>query len=607
MSSSTESPVRSVVNAIDSNPESPKVVGHLLHQGEGGMFDNFEVVIPSPEERAHLPPRDFHTFYINQLEMGLRFPLPSFIAVLCQHIKISPSQLAPNSYSFLLALGVLFRYHNLPLVPYVLMQLVQVKRLGPGKFYLSYKEDHAFIKGNPSSHKGWMSRFFFVKRVGKKRDSWKCEMYWRDKMYTLTPRTPDRSPNLASFLDAMRDNSYNAPELIQEYLLYFFGFSRRGVDLVGDLGIAVPCLSRRMGKADMLKLVEEEEAAVASSKKATKKRRASTPSEKEARREKKKKKEASTSGARLERIPEEGRSTTPPKHTAEDRPESPPIITIAGASSPKKKGPGRVPPLDYSEDLLVASPSGSVATRYICHMAPDRDIDLLRGAETQRLVPLVLILTLAPCAGNGLGGEVVRRLTQAHRAVNVTRRSFDEAMDQHAELVAWLEELEALRSQEQRAAEARKEALEAQLAVEKVAQAVEEQSMRSELDVVLAKKTAVEVELEETRGRAEEEAGRLSSEAVHAWDLGKEEVLKSSEFDTLCVRKALKYFKSGFSGCLAQFQDNGYSEKEHPASFLDFKKALADMDDKEEAEEEEEERKRRATLLPRAPLGLSLI
>ncbi|KZV15945.1 hypothetical protein F511_25362 [Dorcoceras hygrometricum] len=108
--------------------------------------------------------------------MGLRFPLPRFIAALYQHIKISPSQLAPNSYSFILALGVLLRYHNIPLVPYVLMQPVQVKRLGSRKFYLSQKGDHAFIKGNPSFHKGWMSRFFFVKWVGKKRDPWKCDM-----------------------------------------------------------------------------------------------------------------------------------------------------------------------------------------------------------------------------------------------------------------------------------------------------------------------------------------------------------------------------------------------------------------------------------------------
>ncbi|KZV19609.1 hypothetical protein F511_10512 [Dorcoceras hygrometricum] len=42
---------------------------------------------------------------------------------------------------------------------------------------------------------------------------------------------------------------------------------------------------------------------------------------------------------------------------------------------------------------------------------------------------------------------------------------------------------------------------------------------------------------------------------------------------------------------MAQFRANGYPEEEHPAPFLDAKKALRDMpeDDEEAAEEEEEE------------------
>ncbi|KZV40176.1 TMV resistance protein N-like [Dorcoceras hygrometricum] len=305
-----------------------------------------------------------------------------------------------------------------------------------------------------------------MKRVGKKRDPWKCEMHWRDNMYTLTPRTPDRSPNLASFLDAMRGNSYNSPELIHEDLQCFFDFSRRGVELVGDL-------DEQMGKAEMLRLMEEEatagsSGAAAPSKKATKKRRASTPSEKEARREKKKK-EASTSGSRPERIPKEGRVPTPSKHITEDRPKSPPVITIAEAFSLKTKGPGRVPTLDYTQDSLVASPSGVVATS-----SPSCECNL---------------------------------------------RSFDEASGQHAELVARLEELEALRAQDQRAAEAHKKELEAQLATEKAAREV----TKSEL--ALDKKTAIEIELGETKAHAEEEVGRLKSEAIHAWDLSKEEFL----------------------------------------------------------------------------------
>ncbi|KZV33349.1 hypothetical protein F511_41344 [Dorcoceras hygrometricum] len=456
------------------------------------MFDNFEVILPGPDERAHRPPWGFHTFYVNQLEMDLRFPLLRFIAALCQHIKISPSKLAPNSYYFLLALAILIRYHNLPLIPYVLMQLIQIKRLGPGKFYLSHKGDHAFIKRNPSSQKGWMSRFFFVKRVGKKRDPWKCDMFWRDNIYTFTPRTPDQCPNLDSFLDVMREKSYNAPELIQEDLLCFFGFIRRGIELVGDL-------DKRMGKEEMLNMMEEEVAAGSSGaavppKKGPKKRRAS-------------------------REEEEG--------GLDDRPKSPPVVAISEASSPKKKGPGRVPPLDYTEDSLVASPSEVVATRYICNMAPDRDIDLLRRADDSE----------AAMASGG-GGEV------------------------HTELLARLEELEALRAQEQQAAEAREEALGDQLAAEKAAR----ETTKSELDATLAKKTDVEVELEETKAHADEKVGRLKSEVIHAWDQSKEEFLQSSEFDTFARR-----------------------EEEHPASFLDAKKALMELPDEEAEEEEEEE------------------
>ncbi|KZT76147.1 hypothetical protein F511_46828 [Dorcoceras hygrometricum] len=43
---------------------------------KGGTMGRFEVVIPHPDERAHRPPPGFHTFYMNQIEMGLRFPIP---------------------------------------------------------------------------------------------------------------------------------------------------------------------------------------------------------------------------------------------------------------------------------------------------------------------------------------------------------------------------------------------------------------------------------------------------------------------------------------------------------------------------------------------------
>ncbi|KZV33904.1 hypothetical protein F511_26268 [Dorcoceras hygrometricum] len=352
MSSSTESVVRSVANSIDRThgslevkepwlPDRAELGSSRAHWYEekysnlrssdicfikekGGMFDKFEVVLPGPEERAHHPPWGFHTFYINQLEMSLQFPLPRFIAALCQHIKISPSQLAPNSYSFLLALGVLLHYYNLTFVPYVLMQLVQVKRLGPEKFHLS---------------------------------------------------------------------------------------------------------------------------------------------------------------------------------------------------------------------------------------------------------------TLA------WGGEVIKCLTRAQQEAGDLHRSFDDAAEHFTQLETRLAEVEAAWAEEARVAEMHLAALETRglwLEAEKKALAVEKEALEAE-------NAALRAELDENKARAEEEAERLRGESINAWDLGKEAFLKSSEFGVLCANKALGYFKFGFSGCLAQFRANGYSKKEHPASFLDVKKALMYMGDEEEAEEEEVE------------------
>ncbi|KZV25566.1 hypothetical protein F511_22585 [Dorcoceras hygrometricum] len=331
---------------------------------------------------------------------------------------------------------------------------------------------------------------------------------------------------------------------------------------LGSKGVPCSCIARtnirlvssfadeRMDKDAMLKALEEEEAgasgAAARPSKVAKKRKASTRAENEARRQRKKA-GASTSGSQPKQTIEVGRAPTPPTQTTEELPKLPPVITIAEASSPsKKKGSGRVPPLDMFEYSLVVSSSRAVATRYLCHMAPDRDLDRLKGAtDSEAMSHFAAQLTSAMA----WGGEVVKRLTRAHRTVNDTRQSFDEAMGQHTELVSWLEELEAIRAQENRAAAAEKEALEAQLAAERVDRAAEEETIRSELDAALAKKSVVEVELEETKARAEEEARRLRNKAINAWDL-----------------------------------NNGYSEEEHPTSFLDLKKALADMADAEEDE-----------------------
>ncbi|KZV18585.1 hypothetical protein F511_42315 [Dorcoceras hygrometricum] len=203
---------------------------------KAGITSLYEVVIPPIHARAHRPPAGFHTFYINQIDRGLRFPLPTFIASLCHYIGVSPSQLAPNSYSSLLSLAILLKFHGVPLSTYVLMQLVTIKRLGPGKFYISNKKEFRFIGGNPSSHKGWMSRYFFIRRISGRENFWGCDMSWQDNAHTLPPSPPEQKPNLTKFLEAMRGKCFNAQQLIEEDLLRFFNFSGKKARLIGNLG-----------------------------------------------------------------------------------------------------------------------------------------------------------------------------------------------------------------------------------------------------------------------------------------------------------------------------------------------------------------------------------
>ncbi|KZV20451.1 hypothetical protein F511_39795 [Dorcoceras hygrometricum] len=318
-----------------------------------------------------------------------------------------------------------------------------------------------------------MSRFFYIKRDAK-RDPWKCEMSSRDNVFTLTPRTPDRAPSLTSFLEAKRGKSYNAPELIKEDLMCFFKFSRKGVELAGDL-------EERMGKAEMLQFIEETEGEAES-------------------------------------------------------------------------GSGRVPTFSYLEDSLVVAPTAAVATKFICNIAPERDLGRLEEASDTEAVGLFASQIAAAVVW---GGEVVKLLTRAQREANDCRQLFIEAMGNHAELTAQLDELKAIRAQENKVAEAVQEALRSQIVTERVARATEEEALWVELEEALEAKTDAEAELERTRARAAEEVERLRAEGSNARTLSKDDFLKSSEFDRLCVMKSVAYFKSSFDGAVAQFRANG--------------------------------------------------
>ncbi|KZV30821.1 hypothetical protein F511_37018 [Dorcoceras hygrometricum] len=374
----------------------------------------------------------------------------------------------------------------------------------------------------------------------------------------ISTRESESSPEPDPLPEAMCDKSYNAPELIKEDLLCFFKFSRKGDKPVD--------LDARMGKAELVKAMQE--AVVAPPQKGNQEEEGPFRGREGGSWGEAEETGASTSGVRTEEDSKQKRAPTPPTSLSEEALDVPPVTATAGAPSSGKE-PKQPPPFDPSKDSLVESPCPVAATRYICTMALDRDVRVLRKARNADVVGHFSSNLAAVC--RGVGGEMVKCLTKAHQKMNASRDQFDKAMGQHAEVLVRLEELETLRSREEGAAKAQREALEAQLVVEREAHEAEK-----------AAREMLEAELEEVKARATQEAERLKIE-------GKEEFLKSPEFDTLLGKKAGGYFKNGFLGYVAQWRANGYPEEEHPASFLNVQQAIAEMADEEEVQEEEED------------------
>ncbi|KZV14598.1 hypothetical protein F511_40817 [Dorcoceras hygrometricum] len=122
MSSFSDIVVRSAAESLDSIPLSSETRGPMLPdeaelassglpwykekvsnlrisdipliKKKWGISENFEVVLPGPKERAHCPPPPgFHSFYVNQLDMGLRFLIPRFITSLYPQGQPEPTRL----------------------------------------------------------------------------------------------------------------------------------------------------------------------------------------------------------------------------------------------------------------------------------------------------------------------------------------------------------------------------------------------------------------------------------------------------------------------------------------------------------------------------------
>ncbi|EXB86425.1 hypothetical protein L484_004923 [Morus notabilis] len=70
---------------------------------------HFYLIIPTPTDRAHNPPRGHMTVYTRALTFGMTLPFHPFVKALCSLHRISPAQLSPNCWVTINSMIILWR------------------------------------------------------------------------------------------------------------------------------------------------------------------------------------------------------------------------------------------------------------------------------------------------------------------------------------------------------------------------------------------------------------------------------------------------------------------------------------------------------------------
>ena len=137
--------------------------------------------IPEPGQRAYDPiPKGF-ALSLDALEAGLRFPLHPFIVSCLSFWRVSPSQVTPNSWRYLVVfLGECHYAHITPTLSLFLSCYRFCK--GSGGYFLTARSGFR-VGGAPSNNKGWKGRFFYVSRT----QDWGFGVRWSARVIDNTP------------------------------------------------------------------------------------------------------------------------------------------------------------------------------------------------------------------------------------------------------------------------------------------------------------------------------------------------------------------------------------------------------------------------------------
>ncbi|RRT79594.1 hypothetical protein B296_00005179 [Ensete ventricosum] len=175
-----------------------------------------EYVLHAPRPRQqlyHSCPRGF-SISIDALEAGLRFPLHPVIGECLERWRISPSQVASNSWRYIITF--LGECKGSGIVPTrdLFLSCFRLCR-GQGGYYLTSRAGFR-VGGAPSNNKGWKARFLFISR----RWGWDFGVELSaHPVSNVPPNLSDEETNLIRRLKGILSTSRAIRSLTEEWLV----------------------------------------------------------------------------------------------------------------------------------------------------------------------------------------------------------------------------------------------------------------------------------------------------------------------------------------------------------------------------------------------------
>ncbi|KAK6150286.1 hypothetical protein DH2020_015218 [Rehmannia glutinosa] len=195
----------------------------------------FKLSLPSYTDRPFRPPPQSLTFFVGQLDGGLRFPINSFFSEVSSMYKIPLNQLTPNSFRIIAGFLIITKFLSIDPSTDLFFALFQVKSSTPkGLFYITARNETNFLRKYPTSNKFWKDRYFFVTSA----EPWPFPHEW---VWSLPPQQkhdPKKRPlDLQDLIHILTAIKYDLSKIITPSLLHYSGVSPEVVPLECDIGI----------------------------------------------------------------------------------------------------------------------------------------------------------------------------------------------------------------------------------------------------------------------------------------------------------------------------------------------------------------------------------